>query len=248
LLDQDEFKLGEEVIIKTEQGTDSAKIIKLEDRPENKEIEQESLNILIRKATPIDLEKVCKKNETKTQTMKECEELIKKHRLPMKLIDLVFHFDGGRMTFAFAASTKIDFRELVQDLAKKFHKSIRLYQVGARQEVEMAGDVGPCGQHLCCLGFLKKLGNVTTELIFDQQVAHRGVDRLSGVCGRLKCCLLYEEENYKALAENLPAVGTTVKTTHGEGKVLSWHILKQTVMVEVDKDTVIEVPVAEIKT
>jgi cell fate regulator YaaT (PSP1 superfamily) len=256
-LKQNEFQIGERVVVKTEQGTDLAKIINIEEKP--KELEEEETTepesksaqisscVLIRKATWTDLDKVAKRSETKAQFIKECEDLIKKHKLPMKLIDVVFHFDGGRLTFAFAASSKIDFRELVKDLAQKFHKSIKLYQVGARQEVEFAGDIGPCGRSLCCLSFLTKLGNVTTELIFDQQVAHRGIDRLSGICGRLKCCLLYEEENYKELTKNLPPVGSQVNTSRGEGKVIDWHILKQTVMIEIDKDTVIEVPVQEIQ-
>lgn len=255
----DEFQVGDEVIIKTEQGTDLAKIAKIEDRPEetmgmgqedSKTDESKpataSFNILIRKAAAGDFDKINKKSELKAQMTKDCEELIKKHKLPMKLIDVVLHFDGGRVTFAFTASAKVDFRGLVKDLAQKFHKSIRLYQVGARQEVEMTGDFGPCGQPLCCLAFLKKLGNVTTDLIFDQQIAHRGIDRLSGVCGRLKCCLLNEEENYQELAKNLPPIGSQVKTSRGEGKVVSWHILKQTVLVEIDKDTVVEVPIGEI--
>lgn len=257
-IDPNEFKIEDYVIIKTGQGNDLAKIIKIEDREEkdiqNKETDKETeaqtrtgINILLRKATQADLDKIFKKNEIKNQTLKECEEIIKKHKLPMKLIDVVFHFDGGRITFAFTAPSKIDFRELVKDLAQKFHKSIRLYQVGARQEVELTGDIGPCGQPLCCYLFLKKLGNVTTELIFDQQIAHRGIDRLSGVCGRLKCCLLYEEENYKELSKNLPPIGSQIKTTKGEGKVIDWRILKQTVMVEIDKDTIIEVPIEEIQ-
>lgn len=260
-INPNEFQIGDYIIVKTGQGTDLMKIIKIDNkenellnlkRDEGIKIEEADTettidsNILLRKATQADLDKVAKRNEAKNQIMEECEELIKKHKLPMKLIDIVFHFDGGRMTFAFTAPTKVDFRELVKDLAQKFHKSIRLYQVGARQEVELAGDIGPCGYSLCCLNFLKKLGNISTDLIFDQQIAHRGIDRLSGVCGRLKCCLQYEEEVYKELVKNLPPIGSQVKTSRGEGKVVDYHILKQTVMVEIDKDTVIEVPVQEI--
>jgi cell fate regulator YaaT (PSP1 superfamily) len=251
-LKANEFKIGDWIIIKTDQGTDLAKIIKIEERPSNIISEstttesQNNLRILIRKANQADLDKMNKKNESKGQTLKECDELIKKHKLPMKLVDVVFHFDGGRITFAFIANTKIDFRELVKDLAQKFHKSIKLYQISVRKEAELAGDIGPCGQPVCCQTFLKKLGNVTTDLIFDQQIAHRGIDRLSGLCGRLKCCLLYEEDIYKELSKNLPAIGSLVKTSRGEGKVIDRHILKQTVMVEIDKDTVIEVPAQEI--
>lgn len=263
-IEKGEFCLGDQVIIKTEQGTDLARIVKIEEKDNDdlltndnqvanidssqpEKISSTPVYILVRKVNLADLEKDQKKNEAKVQALRDCKTLIKKHKLPMKLIDVVFHFDGGRITFAFSASSKIDFRELVKDLVNKFHKSIRLYQVGVRQEAEMIGDVGSCGRPLCCLHFLQKLGSVTTELIFDQQVIHRGVETLSGVCGRLKCCLLYEEELYKELVKNLPAVGSTVKTSQGEGRVLSQHILKQTLTVALPEGSTVEVAVQDIK-
>ncbi len=254
-----DLKLGDRVIIKTGQGIDLATVIELKgeeltkqsiavaSRESQKPETEEAAIILLRKATSLDLEKMIKKNEHREQAFQDCEQLIKKHNLPMKLIDVIFHFDGGRITFAFTAASKVDFRELVKDLAKKFHRSIRLYQVGARQEVELAGDIGPCGRPLCCLKFLQKLGNVTTDLIFDQQIAHRGVERLSGICGRLKCCLVFEEDNYKELAKNIPPQGALVKTIHGDGKIIARQILKQTVTVQFDSETTTEVPVKDIK-
>ncbi|MDD2647050.1 MAG: regulatory iron-sulfur-containing complex subunit RicT [Patescibacteria group bacterium] len=259
------LKVGDKIIIKNEQGTDLAMIIKIKaERNKTPECDDckecpgavavakanpsfQTTAALVRRATMNDLDKQTKKEEHKQSCLTECEQLIKKHNLPMKLIDVIFHFDGGRITFAFTAANKVDFRELVKDLAKKMHRSIRLYQVGARQEVEMTGDIGPCGQSLCCMSFLEKLGNVTTELIFDQQIAHRGVDRLSGPCGRLKCCLLFEEDNYKELAKNFPTQGSFVRTPHGDGKVSGWKILRQTVMVRIDDETMVEVPISEIK-
>lgn len=252
-INPNEFKIGDSVIIKTESGTDLAKIVKIEDREiaqteaADADEKKKEFCILVRKANENDLQKIAKRSAQKKETIDICEKLIKKHNLPMKLIDMHFSYDGGRITFAFSAGSKIDFRELVKELTKKFHKSIRMHQVGARQEVEYGGDIGPCGQPLCCRSFLKKLGNISTELIFDQQLAHRGIDRLSGICGKLKCCLKFEEELYKELMEKLPSVGSVVKTTKGEGKVKDWRILKQTVMVEIDKDTVIEIPITEIE-
>ena len=165
----------------------------------------------------------------------------------MKLIDAHFSYDGGRIVFAYIAPERVDFRTLVKDLTHRFHKSVRMHQVGVREEAGFTGDIGPCGRPLCCLKFLKNLGNVGTELIFDQQLAHRGTERLSGICGRLKCCLLFEEENYKELAKNLPVVGSIVKTKRGEGKVINWHILTQSVDIKTDKGTITNVPIGEIR-
>jgi cell fate regulator YaaT (PSP1 superfamily) len=241
-----EFKVGDFVIIKTDQGTDLAKITKIEESKGESKETTKGFNILVRKAKEEDLEKMKKKEQGKEEALKICNELIKKHNLPMKLVDVLFHFDGGRITFAFTAPTKVDFRELVKDLTQAFHKSIRLYQISVRQETELKGDIGPCGKILCCRSFLQKLGNVTIETIFDQQIVHRGIDRLTGVCGRLKCCLLYEEEMYKELAKKLPPIGSLVKTAQGEGKVIDWKILKQTVIIEIENGIIIEASVDQL--
>jgi cell fate regulator YaaT (PSP1 superfamily) len=253
-----DLKVGDKIIIKGEQGTDLATVIQA--KSSNSEScascaaatavadpAAKAKTIFLRKAHQSDVDKLAKKNEQRSTVLKDCEELVKKHNLPMKLIDVLFHLDGGRITFAFTAASKVDFRQLVRELAQKLHRSIRLYQVGARQEVEMTGDIGPCGRALCCLRFLSKLGNVTTDLIFDQQIAHRGVDRLSGICGRLKCCLLFEEDNYKELAKDFPPQGSRVKTPHGNGKIIAWQILKQTGRVALDDGTILEVPIKEVQ-
>lgn len=249
-----ELKVGDKIIIKSEQGTDLATVTEVQlsnNQPgataTANDLGPKVKTIFLRKALHSDLEKLAKKNEQRATVLKDCEELVKKYNLPMKLIDVLFHLDGGRITFAFTAASKVDFRELVRALAQKLHRSIRLYQVGARQEVEMTGDIGPCGRALCCLKFLSKLGNVTTDLIFDQQIAHRGVDRLSGICGRLKCCLLFEEDNYKELVKNFPPQGSRVKTPYGNGKIINWQILKQTVRVALDDDTILEVPIKDVE-
>jgi len=168
----------------------------------------------------------------------------------MKLIDALFSFDGSKIIFAFTAPHRIDFRDLVKNLVQEFHKSVRMHQVGARQETGLIGDIGPCGRTLCCLSFLKNLGRVSAEMMFNQQLSQRGPERMSGVCGRLKCCLAFENEKYRKLKENFPEIGKEVKTKTGKGKVIDWHILKQTVIVEIKegKDKIrVEIPLEEIK-
>jgi cell fate regulator YaaT (PSP1 superfamily) len=168
----------------------------------------------------------------------------------MKLIDVRFSFDGGKIIFAFTSRGRVDFRDLVRDLTHKFQKSIRLQQVNVREEARVTGDVGPCGRTLCCKSFLDDVGNITLEKAQNQQIVHWGPDRLSGVCGRLKCCLEYEDGLYQELAKNLPVIGRRVKTDSGSGEVIGWHILKQSVDVRLDKKdaedgrpTIIEVPI-----
>lgn len=242
------FQVGEHAIIKTNLGTDLGKIIKIEE--ESKEEDRGEGNFILRKCVPDDMVKLKERNKYKKEAIKKCEALVKKKGLPMKIIDALFSFDGSKIIFAFTAPTRIDFRDLVKDLVQEFHKSIRIHQVGARQETGLMGDIGPCGRSLCCLSFLKNLGHVTTEMMFDQQLSQRGPERLSGICGRLKCCLAFENEMYKKLKESLPTVGETVKTKKGKGRVIDRHILKQTVVVEIGdkKDkTRIEMPVSEIE-
>lgn len=241
-----DFKVGDQVIIKTDQGTDLGQVVKIEEK-EAKEEKAEGIKIIFRKASRLDLEKMVKKQEFKKETIERCEKLIEKHNLSMKLVDVLYSFDGGRITFAFTAPSRIDFRDLVKDLSQEFHKSVRLYQIGVRQEVGLAGDIGPCGRQLCCKSFLEKLGSVSTEFIFDQQIAHRGVDRLTGVCGRLKCCLAFEENFYKDLIKKMPAVGSLVEAEAGQGRVIDWQVLKQTVSVQINEEAIIEIPVNEIK-
>ncbi|MBL7141834.1 stage 0 sporulation protein [Patescibacteria group bacterium] len=248
LIDRDHFKVGDQVIIKTDLGTDLGKIIKIEEKTEQED--QKGENFILRKASSDDIKRWKEKNKNKAEVIKKCEFLVRKKKLPMKIIDALFGFDGSKITFAFTAPSRIDFRNLVKDLVQKFHKSIRMHQVGARQETGLAGDIGPCGRSLCCLSFLKKLGHITTEMMFDQQLSQRGPERLSGICGRLKCCLAFENEMYKELKEKLPALGTKVKTKKGTGKVIDWHILKQSVVIEIKEGkekTRIEVPINEIK-
>jgi cell fate regulator YaaT (PSP1 superfamily) len=167
----------------------------------------------------------------------------------MKVVDCHCSFDNQRLTFAFIADGRIDFRNLVKELNKHFQKSIRLHQLGVRDEAKIEGDIGSCGLVQCCKSHLKKLGNVTSDYADIQQVAHRGSERLSGVCGRLKCCLAYENEVYQERAKKLPAIGARVSTKHGRGEIIGWHVLKSTVDVRIDpekdndKGLVVEVPI-----
>jgi cell fate regulator YaaT (PSP1 superfamily) len=179
-----------------------------------------------------------------SQYLKDCQQLCTKHELDMKLVSVYQSLDKARLTFYFIANNRVDFRNLVKDLIQKFHKKIRLQQIGVRDEAKIKGDYGPCGLPLCCKNWLHSLGNINSDFIKDQDLMHRGNERLSGVCGRLKCCLRYEEANYKYSIEKLPKVGDEIKTKAGLGKVVEIHPLKQTVDLKID-DAVVEYPYLE---
>jgi len=243
-IEKEMFSTGDKVIIKAKSGSDLGSITRVAEREEITESTEET--IILRKAHSDDLRRFEEKNKDKKKAIKVCESLAKKRALQIKIIDALFSFDGGRITFAFVALGRVDFRLLVKDLAQKFHKSIRMHQVGARQETGLAGDIGPCGRPLCCLSFLKKLGHVTTDMMFHQNLSQRGPERLSGICGRLKCCLSFEEDAYCKILEELPPVGSNVKTKQGSGKVIGYRILEKIVIIRT-KDGSLELPLDEIK-
>ena len=239
-----DIKSGDFVVVKTKNGTDFGKAMKIKES----EKEDLELDLVLRKATDEDCQKIDSLNANNKEVLEKCREVISKHNLNMKLIDVRISLDGGHMVFAFAAEGRIDFRDLVKDLTKIFKKSIRLHQVGIRDEMKITGDIGACGKELCCKKFLKDLKSVTSDLAELQQVSHRGSERISGVCGRLRCCLAYEQNGYEELAKKLPPIGSIINTPQGKGEVIGWHTLKQSVdVVLVENEAITEVPLANIR-
>ncbi len=240
-----DLKKGDEVILKTTVGTDLGKVKaagELSQKPEG----IDEIKPVIRKATAADQLKYLELNKNRLEKIEFCRSLIKKYKMDMKLVDVHTSFDNQRLVFAFIADGRIDFRELVKELTRKYSITIRMQQIGVRDEAKFRGDIGQCGKTLCCRTHLKELGNVTTDFAKCQQVAHRGSERLSGVCDRLKCCLRYEQPIYEELAKKFPALGTTVKTEKGAGVVVSWHTLKGTIDVNIGDEknyNIVEVPI-----
>lgn len=225
--------IGDFVVVKTDLGTEIGKIVGFKDIACESANEDEDGKIkpILRKATLTDLEKVFNKKQKK-EAMAYCKKMAEKFELPMKLVDAHFSFDGSRITFVFIADGRIDFRELVKDLTRHFNRTIRLQQIGIRDEAKLIGDYGHCGCQLCCKRFLSELSSITSEMADLQQVAHRGSERLSGICGRLMCCLAYEQEGYKCMTEKMPPLGTKVNVDGKRGVVVCRHLLKNSVDVE----------------
>ncbi len=249
------LKQADWVVVTTEFGSEVGKIIGFKELSESELKEIEDLKPIDRTATTEAWEVVNTVNDRdkKSQALDFCRQAAKRHNLEIKIVDCHFSYDDRRLTIAFIADGRIDFRELVKDLARHFQKSIRLHQLGVRDEAKIDGDIGPCGRVLCCASYLKELGNVSSDLAEQQQIAHRGSDRLSGVCSRLKCCLAYEKDLYDKLAKKLPAIGTRVRTKHGRGEIIGWHVLKGSVDVKIDPEAgkeddrplIVEVPIKD---
>jgi cell fate regulator YaaT (PSP1 superfamily) len=242
------LQVGNKVIARSETGVELGEVVDFSElsNKNNQEDTQDVSYTIIRLATPEDILALRQLDEKKEKAMNDCKQLIHKHNLPMKLVDVRFALDEKRLTFAFIADGRVDFRDLVKDLTRHFQASIRLQQIGIRDEAKMKGDYGHCGLPLCCTRFLKDLTSITSEMAEIQQCSHRGSERLSGVCGRLMCCLAYEQEGYEELAKKLPPIGEKIRYEGKIGVVVGHHVLKQTIDVEFEAEngeekTVIEV-------
>lgn len=229
---EDDFLANKKVIVETELGIDMGVILAVLDL-DQADIPKD-LKSMLRPATADDEVEMVKKSSAYAGYLKQVNDLAKQYELKIKIVDVAESFDSQRLTFYFTADNRIDFRDLVKDLGKILHKKIRLQQIGVRDQAKVDGDYGPCGLPLCCKNWLKVLGNVNAEYIKDQNLMHRGNERLSGACGRLKCCLRYEEEAYRYGLDKLPKVGDEVKTGAGMGRVTSVNPLRQTVELDID--------------
>lgn len=232
-----QIKRGDHVIVETARGIEYGYVVLGNRQVEDSKVVS-PLKPVIRMATPED-EAVEKRNREKEKdAFKICQEKIKKHNLEMKLIDAEYTFDNNKVLFYFTADGRIDFRELVKDLASVFRTRIELRQVGVRDETKIMGGVGICGRVLCCHSFLSDFIPVSIKMAKEQNLS-LNPSKISGVCGRLMCCLKNEEETYEVLNSRLPNPGDYVTTNDGlKGEVHSVNVLRQLVkvVVVVDKD------------
>ena len=184
---------------------------------------------------------MCKNKKKIKEVMDACSKKIHERHLAMKLIDAEFTFDRSKIMFYFTAEGRIDFRDLVKDLANVFKTRIELKQIGVRDEAKMLGGFGPCGRVLCCATFLKDFEPVTIKMAKEQNLPLNPT-KISGLCGRLMCCLGYEYKTYKDLMKGMPKEGEIVKTEKGDGKVVSVNAIKRSVTAELQDGSQIEVP------
>jgi cell fate regulator YaaT (PSP1 superfamily) len=227
---------GDVVVVETSEGTEVAIVQKyIPEKKENQEAKQGDEGArIVRRANLNDL-KIIKERQKKEREIADiCRKEVKKTDLPMKIVDAGLSFDGGSITVAFIADGRIDFRELVKNLAKQFQRSIRLHQIGARDESKQCGGYGICGREICCAKSRGDLPSITSEMAKVQHIAHRGSERISGVCGRLMCCLAYEADQYREMLEEYPPVGTEVKVKGEKGIIKEVNILSGNIRVELE--------------
>lgn len=225
-----ELKAGDKVIVETARGVEFGSVVTgIKEVPDD-QISQ-PLKPVIRIATQDDVRREAKNREKEKEAFKICQEKIRKHGLEMKLIDAEYTFDNNKVLFYFTADGRIDFRELVKDLASVFRTRIELRQIGVRDETKIRGGIGICGRPLCCHTYLTEFAPVSIKMAKEQNLSLNPT-KISGVCGRLMCCLKHEQETYEDLNSRLPGIGDYVTARDGsKGEVSSVNVLRQLVKV-----------------
>ena len=238
--DKYDVKLGDKVIVETSRGVECGEVAMTDREVDEKEFPSQ-IKPIIRIATENDFKIIEKNKQKEKDAFKICEQKIAAHKLKMNLIDVECTFDNNKLLFYFTAENRVDFRELVKDLAAVFRTRIELRQIGVRDEAKMLGGLGICGQPFCCSRFLGEFQPVSIKMAKEQGLSLNPT-KISGTCGRLMCCLKYEQDSYEELLKVTPKVGAIVKTTDGKGMVQEANLLTGKLRVKLDKtDNVITV-------
>ena len=228
--DGKKLKKVERVIVETVRGVECGEVA-LENREISDEEIVKPLKKLIRKATERDLATLEENKKKEASAFVTCQRKIAEHKLDMKLVDVEYTFDGGKVLFYFTADGRVDFRELVKDLAGVFRTRIELRQIGVRDEAKMVGGLGICGRPFCCRSFLGDFQPVSIKMAKEQGLSLNPT-KISGTCGRLMCCLKYEQNAYEHLLKITPKPGAIVETAEGEGTVVDFSLLTGTLKVK----------------
>jgi cell fate regulator YaaT (PSP1 superfamily) len=230
-------KEGDYVIIEHDRGIDYGQIVSPKDaRCDTKS--KDPLKKILRIATGSDQKQIAENRTKAKEAFVTCERKIEGHKLDMKLVHAEYSFDRTKIVFYFTSNGRVDFRELVKDLAKIFKARIELRQIGVRDEARHFGGFGPCGRELCCAKFLKDFEPVTIKMAKEEGLP-LNPPKISGLCGRLMCCLNFEYETYKTLSRGLPREGERITTPQGKGKVVGINVFKRMVTVELEDGTFI---------
>lgn len=233
------------VIVETVRGIEFGKVVVA-----NKQVDEEDvvlpLKKVIRLADERDKQTVVENHKLADKAFEACERKIKEHKLDMNLVEVEYTFDRNKVIFYFTADGRVDFRELVKDLASMFKTRIELRQIGVRDEAKILGGIGPCGRMLCCSTFLGDFEPVSIKMAKDQNLSLNPA-KISGLCGRLMCCLKYENDEYETAKRELPDLGETLQTPLGKGKVVGLNILERVIQIEIfQKERVVEYTLDEL--
>lgn len=229
------FKVGDFVIVEAEKGEDLGIINQIGSRLERKKADKVIRNV-VRKPSRYDMDRYYNNFRKEKDAYKVCRKKISEHGLDMKLVGVEYQFDGNKITFYFTADQRVDFRELVKELASIYKVRIELRQIGVRDEAKRIGGYGTCGRKLCCTTFLKEFEPITTQCAKEQNLP-LNPQKLSGLCGRLLCCLMYEREFYREQNKKLPPIGTKFKMTNGNALVIELDVFNEQVTLRMPDDT-----------
>ncbi|MDF2086897.1 PSP1 domain-containing protein [Bacillus pseudomycoides] len=245
--DPNQFDISENefVIVETVRGIEYGKVVITKKQVDENDVVL-PLKKVIRIANKNDRTIVEENKHAAKEAYQVCQQKVGEHKLDMKLVDVEYTFDRNKIIFYFTADGRIDFRELVKDLAAIFRTRIELRQIGVRDEAKMLGGIGPCGRMLCCSTFLGDFEPVSIKMAKDQNLSLNPA-KISGLCGRLMCCLKYENDEYEAAKEQLPDLDQRIQTPHGLGRVIGLNILERLIQVElVDKERIVEYTLDEL--
>ncbi|EAO53084.1 Phosphorelay inhibitor [Bacillus thuringiensis serovar israelensis ATCC 35646] len=245
--DPNQFDISENefVIVETVRGIEYGKVVITKKQVDENDVVL-PLKKVIRIANENDRTIVEENKHAAKEAYQVCQQKVVEHNLDMKLVDVEYTFDRNKIIFYFTADGRIDFRELVKDLAAIFRTRIELRQIGVRDEAKMLGGIGPCGRMLCSTTFLGDFEPVSIKMAKDQNLSLNPA-KISGLCGRLMCCLKYENDEYEAAKEQLPDLDQRIQTPHGTGRVIGLNILERLIQVElVDKERIVEYTLDEL--
>jgi len=237
--------VGEYVIVDTARGEEVGKVVIAPREVSDQEIVGR-LKGIQRQATALDLSQLATYRYKEQEALERCSQKAKEYNLPMKVVRAEYNYDGSRLVFFFVAETRVDFRELVRDLAQTFKAHIELRQIGVRDEAKLLGGIGRCGLTLCCATWLTDFNPVSIKMAKQQDLPLSPME-ISGVCGRLLCCLAYENEAYTAAKARLPKQGEMIDTAHGRGKIVQVNVIKESVQVELESQVIVDVSYQDVE-
>jgi cell fate regulator YaaT (PSP1 superfamily) len=240
------LKKGDRVIVNTEQGN-ALGVVAVEPRQQEEGEPPRELKSVQRVASDEDIKIDEKNREMEKEVYSFCYQKIQERALPMSLVTAEQLFDGSKVVVYFSAEGRVDFRDLVKDLVQKFHTRIEMRQIGVRHQAKMVGGLGGCGRELCCSAFLNKFDPVSIKMAKKQSLSLNPT-KISGMCGRLMCCLSYEYDFYSKVSKNIPKIGKNIQTEKGSGKVIRNNVLKESVTILLDSEEEIDVMYGEIIT
>lgn len=227
------YTLGEPVVVETARGVEMGRIVAVNHKVDSAKINP-PLRAIVRRAEKNDLDRAERNRKAEVNAAAVCREKITQHKLEMNLVDVEYTFDNSKLLFYFTSDTRVDFRDLVKDLASVFHTRIELRQIGIRDEAKMVGGLGACGRPFCCTTFLSDFVQVSIKMAKEQNFSLNSA-KISGACGRLMCCLRYEHETYEAAQKVTPPNGSYVSTPNGNGVIVETRPLAGTVKVRLEE-------------